>query len=87
MSARVRSDMGQWAMAMVPGDGSMAWSGSEAEVIDGVGSGTSMGSTCMGNGGRYCGAGAGGGSTATSGAASVTGEIGTAGVARDASGG
>src|SRR5947208_232322 len=65
MSARVHSNGDWWAMAMVPGDGSIGWSGSEAEVVDGVSSGTSMGSTCIGDGGQYCGAGAGGGGTAT----------------------
>jgi hypothetical protein len=29
----------------------MVWSGSEAEAVDGVGSGTSMGSTCIGDSG------------------------------------
>jgi hypothetical protein len=72
---------------MVPGDGGIGWSGSEAEVVDEVGSGTSMGSTCIGDSGRYCGAGVGGKSTATGGATGATWGMGTAGVARDASGG
>ena len=72
---------------MVPGDGSIGWSGSEAEAVDGVGSGTSMGSTCIGDGGRGYGTGTGGGSTATGGVAGATSGMGTAGVARDASGG
>jgi hypothetical protein len=83
----VHGNVGQWAMAIVPGDGGIVWSGSEAEAVDRVGSGTSMGSTCIGNGGRYCGAGAGGSGTATGGAAGVTSGIGTADVAREASGG
>jgi hypothetical protein len=83
----VRGNGGQWAMAIVPGDGGIGWSRSEAEAVDGVGSGTSMGSTCIGDSGRYCGAGAGSSSTATGGVAGATGGIGTAGAARDASGG
>jgi hypothetical protein len=80
----VRSDMGRWAMAIVPGNGSIGWSGSEAEAVDGVGSGTSMGSTYIDDGEHGYGAGAGGNGTATGGA---TGGMGTAGVTRDASGG
>jgi hypothetical protein len=51
MSARVHSNGDQWAMARAPGDGNMGWSGSEAEAVDGVGSGTSTGSTCIGDSG------------------------------------
>jgi hypothetical protein len=40
-------------MAMAPGNGGMGWSGSEAEAVDGVSSGTSMGSTYIGDSGRY----------------------------------
>jgi hypothetical protein len=87
MSARVCGDVGWWAMAMVPGNGGIRWSGSEAEAVDGVGSGTSMGSTCIGDGGRGCGMGAGGKGTATGGVAGVMGGIGTAGAVRGASGG
>ena len=72
---------------MVPGDGGIAWSWSEAEVVDGVGSGTSTGSTCIGDGGRYCGAGAGSGGAATGGATGAMWGIGTAGTAGAASGG
>jgi hypothetical protein len=81
MIVRVCSNVGLWAMAMVSGDGSIGWSGSEAKVVDGVGSGTSIGSTCIGEGGCGCGAGAGGGSAATGGVAGVTGAVGMVGAA------
>jgi hypothetical protein len=87
MSARVRGDGGQWAMARAPGDGNMGWSGIGAEAVDGVGSGTFTGSTCIGDSGRGCGAGAGGGSAATGGATGAMWGIGTAGVAGAAGGG
>jgi hypothetical protein len=74
-------------MAMVSSNGSIAWSGSEAEAVDRVGSGISMGSTCIGDGRRYCGAGADGGGAATGGMTDVMWGIGTAGAAREASGG
>jgi hypothetical protein len=81
MSARVCSN-GDWlGMARAPGDSNMVWSGSEAEAVDGVGSGTSMGLTCIGDGGQYCGAGAGGNGAATGGAIGATWGIGTAGAA------
>jgi hypothetical protein len=83
----VCGDVGRWVMAMVPGDGGIAWSWSEAEAVDRVGNGISMGSTCIGDSGQYCGAGAGGNGTATGGATGATWGMGTAGVARDASGG
>src|SRR5947208_6502890 len=51
MSARVRGDGDRWVMARAPGDGNMGWSGSEAEVVDGVDNGTSTGSTCIGDDG------------------------------------
>ena len=39
--------------ARVLGDAGMVWSGGDiSESVDGVGSGTLAGSTCMGNGGR-----------------------------------
>jgi hypothetical protein len=87
MSARVRGDEDWWAMARAPGDGNMGWSGVEAEAVDGVGSGTSMGSTCIGDSGQCCGPGAGGGGAATSGATGVTWGMGTAGAAGAAGGG
>jgi hypothetical protein len=87
MSIRVYGDVGWWAMAIVSGDGSIGWPRSEAEVVDRVGSGTSIGSTCIGDGGRYWGAGAGGSGAATGGMTGVTWGMGTAGAARDASGG
>ena len=90
MSARVRGDRGRWATARAPGDGNMAWSGSEAEAVDGVGSGTSTGSTCIGDSGQYYGAGAGGSGAATGGVAGATGVtwgMGTAGAAGAAGGG
>jgi hypothetical protein len=83
MSARVHGNRDWWGTARAPGGGNIVWSGSEAEAVDGVGSGTSTGSTCIGNGGRYCGAGAGGNGTATG----VMWGMGTAGATRDASGG
>jgi hypothetical protein len=72
ISTRVHGDGDWWIMAMVPGDGSIEWSGSEAEVVDGVGSGISTGSTCIGDGRQYCGAGAGSGGAATSGTTGAT---------------
>jgi hypothetical protein len=87
MSARVHGDGDRWAMARAPGDSNMGWSGIEAEAVDGVGSGTSTGSTCIGDSGRGCGAGAGGGGAATGGATGATWGIRTAGAAGAAGGG
>jgi hypothetical protein len=56
-------------------------------VVDRVGSGTSMGLTCIDDSGYGCGTGAGSGGAATGGVAGVTGGIGTAGAVREASGG
>jgi hypothetical protein len=67
-----RSTIGNWWYQLGPGVGTwkvggdgehMGWSGVWVEV-DGVGSGTLAGSTCMGNGGRTMGAGAGTGAGA-----------------------
>src|SRR5947208_10658222 len=87
MSARVRGDGGRWATARAPGDDGMGWSDVEAEAVDGVGSGTSTGSTCIGDGGRGWGAGAGGDGAATGGATGAMWGIGTAGAAGAAGGG
>jgi hypothetical protein len=87
MSARVRGDGDWWAMAKAPGDSNMGWSGVKAEAVDGVGSGISIGSTCIGDGGQYCGAGAGGGGAATGDATGVTWGMETAGAAGAAGGG
>jgi hypothetical protein len=46
-------DRGQWIMGRAPGSDGIAWSGSEAEAVDRVGSGMSTGSTCIGDSGRY----------------------------------
>jgi hypothetical protein len=82
----VCSNVGLWAMAMVSGDGSIGWSKSKAEAVDGVSSGTSMGLTYIGDSGHGCSTGAGSGGTATGDMASVTGGMNTAGAMREASG-
>jgi hypothetical protein len=87
MSARVCGDGDRWAMARASGDGNMGWSSIEAEAVDEVGSDISMGSTCIGDGGQCCGAGAGSGGAATGGATSAMWGIGTAGAAGAAGGG
>src|SRR5947208_8655233 len=87
MSARVRGNGDRLGMGRASGDGNMGWSGIEAEAVDGVGSGTFTGSTCIGDGGRCCGAGAGGGGAATGGATGAMWGIGTAGAAGAAGGG
>jgi hypothetical protein len=53
---RLGPGVGMW----MSGDGEcMGWSGVLVEVVDGVGSGTLAGSTCIGDGGHTTGAGAG----------------------------
>jgi hypothetical protein len=45
--------------AIASDNGGMGWSGVEGETVDGVGNGTSTGSTYMGNGGCVAGIGIG----------------------------
>jgi hypothetical protein len=79
--------VGQWAIAIVSGDGGIGWSGSEAEAVDKVGSDISIGSTCIGDSGHGCSTGAGSGGAGTGGVTGATGGMGTVGAVREASSG
>ena len=65
-----RSTIGNWWYRLGPGVGTrktggdgerMGWSGVWVDGVDGVGNGTSTGSTCIGDGGRATSAGVGAG--------------------------